>query len=66
MRWSKVSSPLHQRKTFGGEEMAAEGMAIVPFLSKFLDSGVKIRVVDLPQIEGATGRFTLQQLAHRV
>jgi hypothetical protein len=30
---------------------------------KLLDSGVEIRCVDLPQIEGATGRFTLQQMA---
>jgi DNA invertase Pin-like site-specific DNA recombinase len=35
----------------------------VAFLSKLLDSGVEIRFVDLPQIEGATGRFTLQQMA---
>jgi DNA invertase Pin-like site-specific DNA recombinase len=35
----------------------------VAFLSKLLDSGVEIRFVDLPQIEGATGKFTLQQMA---
>ena len=35
----------------------------VAFLSKLLNSGVEIRFVDLPQIEGATGRFTLQQMA---
>jgi DNA invertase Pin-like site-specific DNA recombinase len=35
----------------------------VAFLSKLLDSGVEIRFVDLPQIEGATGRFLLQQMA---
>jgi DNA invertase Pin-like site-specific DNA recombinase len=35
----------------------------VAFLSKLLESGVEIRFVDLPQIEGPTGRFLLQQMA---
>jgi DNA invertase Pin-like site-specific DNA recombinase len=35
----------------------------VAFLSKLLDSGVEIRFVDLPQIEGPTGKFMLQQMA---
>jgi DNA invertase Pin-like site-specific DNA recombinase len=41
----------------------AHRAASVAFLSKLLDSGVEIRFVDLPQIEGATGKFTLQQMA---
>jgi len=35
----------------------------VAFLSKILEAGVEIRFVDLPSIEGATGRFMLQQMA---
>jgi DNA invertase Pin-like site-specific DNA recombinase len=35
----------------------------VAFLSKLLEAGVEIRFVDLPTIEGATGRFMLQQMA---
>jgi DNA invertase Pin-like site-specific DNA recombinase len=35
----------------------------VAFLSKLLDSGVEIRFVDLPQIEGPTGKVMLQQMA---
>src|SRR4051812_1668145 len=34
----------------------------VAFLSKLLDAGVDVRFADLPQIEGATGRFLLQQM----
>jgi DNA invertase Pin-like site-specific DNA recombinase len=34
----------------------------VGFLSKLLDAGVDVRFADLPQIEGATGRFLLQQM----
>jgi DNA invertase Pin-like site-specific DNA recombinase len=33
------------------------------FLLKLLDAGVDVRFADLPQIEGATGRFMLQQMA---
>ena len=35
----------------------------VAFLSRILAAGVEIRFVDLPAIEGATGRFLLQQMA---
>jgi DNA invertase Pin-like site-specific DNA recombinase len=35
----------------------------VAFLSKLLEPGVEIRFVDMPQIEGPTGRFLLQQMA---
>jgi DNA invertase Pin-like site-specific DNA recombinase len=35
----------------------------VAFLSKLLEADVEIRLVDLPSIEGATGRFILQQMA---
>jgi DNA invertase Pin-like site-specific DNA recombinase len=35
----------------------------VSFLSRLLDAGVDVRFADLPQIEGATGRFILQQMA---
>ena len=35
----------------------------VSFLSKLLDASVDVRFADLPQIEGATGRFLLQQMA---
>jgi DNA invertase Pin-like site-specific DNA recombinase len=35
----------------------------VAFLSKLLAAGVEIRFVDLPAIEGATGRFLLHQMA---
>jgi DNA invertase Pin-like site-specific DNA recombinase len=35
----------------------------VAFLSKLLEADVEIRFVDLPSIEGATGRFLLQQMA---
>jgi DNA invertase Pin-like site-specific DNA recombinase len=35
----------------------------VSFLSKLLDANVDVRFADLPQIEGATGRFLLQQMA---
>src|ERR1700751_3157398 len=34
----------------------------VPFLSRLLEAGVDVRFADLPQIEGATGRFLLQQM----
>jgi DNA invertase Pin-like site-specific DNA recombinase len=34
----------------------------VSFLSKLLDADVDVRFADLPQIEGATGRFMLQQM----
>jgi DNA invertase Pin-like site-specific DNA recombinase len=34
----------------------------VSFLSKLLDAGVDVKFADLPQIEGPTGRFLLQQL----
>jgi DNA invertase Pin-like site-specific DNA recombinase len=34
----------------------------VAFLSKLLEAGVDVRFADLPQIEGATGRFMLQQI----
>ena len=33
------------------------------FLSRLLEAGVDVRFADLPQIEGATGRFMLQQMA---
>jgi len=33
------------------------------FLSRLLDAGVDVRFCDLPQIEGPTGRFMLQQMA---
>ena len=35
----------------------------VAFLSKLLEANVEIRFADLPQIEGATGQFLLQQMA---
>jgi DNA invertase Pin-like site-specific DNA recombinase len=35
----------------------------VAFLSKLLSSDVEIRFVDLPAIEGATGKFLLHQMA---
>jgi DNA invertase Pin-like site-specific DNA recombinase len=35
----------------------------VAFLSKLLEAGVDVRFADLPQIEGPTGRFMLQQMA---
>ncbi|BAT60614.1 DNA-invertase hin [Variibacter gotjawalensis] len=34
----------------------------VAFLSRLLEAGVDVRFCDLPQIEGATGRFMLTQL----
>jgi DNA invertase Pin-like site-specific DNA recombinase len=34
----------------------------VAFLSRLLEAGVDVRFADLPQIEGATGRFMLQQM----
>jgi DNA invertase Pin-like site-specific DNA recombinase len=34
----------------------------VGFLSRLLDAGVDVRFADLPAIEGATGRFMLQQM----
>jgi DNA invertase Pin-like site-specific DNA recombinase len=33
------------------------------FLERVLESGVDVRFCDLPRIEGATGRFILQQMA---
>lgn len=33
------------------------------FLERILESGVDVRFCDLPKIEGATGRFLLQQMA---
>jgi DNA invertase Pin-like site-specific DNA recombinase len=33
------------------------------FLHKLLDSGVDVRFCDLPQIEGPTGKFLIQQMA---
>ena len=35
----------------------------VAFLSKLLEANVDVRFADLPQIEGPTGRFLLQQMA---
>src|SRR5207344_110583 len=35
----------------------------VAFLSRLLEAGVDVRFADLPTIEGATGRFMLQQMA---
>jgi DNA invertase Pin-like site-specific DNA recombinase len=35
----------------------------VAFLSRLLEAGVDVRFADLPMIEGATGRFLLQQMA---
>jgi DNA invertase Pin-like site-specific DNA recombinase len=35
----------------------------VAFLSKLLEADVEIRFADLPQVEGATGRFLIQQMA---
>jgi DNA invertase Pin-like site-specific DNA recombinase len=34
----------------------------VGFLSRLLDAGVEVRFADLPQIEGPTGQFLLQQM----
>jgi DNA invertase Pin-like site-specific DNA recombinase len=34
----------------------------VGFLSRLLEAGVDVRFADLPQIQGATGRFLLQQM----
>jgi DNA invertase Pin-like site-specific DNA recombinase len=34
----------------------------VAFLSRLLEAGVDVRFADLPAIEGATGRFLLQQM----
>ena len=34
----------------------------VAFLSRLLEAGVDVQFADLPQIEGATGRFMLQQM----
>lgn len=34
----------------------------VSFLSRLLEAGVDVRFADLPQIEGPTGRFILQQM----
>jgi DNA invertase Pin-like site-specific DNA recombinase len=34
----------------------------VAFLSRLQEAGVDVRFADLPQIEGATGRFLLQQM----
>jgi DNA invertase Pin-like site-specific DNA recombinase len=33
------------------------------FLSRLLEAGVDVRFADLPIIEGATGKFLLQQMA---
>src|SRR5436305_7129966 len=35
----------------------------VAFLSRLLEAGVDVRFADLPTIEGATGKFLLQQMA---
>ena len=35
----------------------------VSFLSRLLDAGVDVRFADLPTLEGATGKFMLQQMA---
>src|SRR6516164_8061072 len=34
----------------------------VSFLSRLLDAGVDVRFADLPALEGATGKFILQQM----
>jgi DNA invertase Pin-like site-specific DNA recombinase len=34
----------------------------VAFLSRLLEAGVDVRFADLPQIEGATGRFLLEKM----
>jgi DNA invertase Pin-like site-specific DNA recombinase len=35
----------------------------VAFLSRLLEASVEVRFCDLPQIEGPTGKFMLQQMA---
>jgi DNA invertase Pin-like site-specific DNA recombinase len=35
----------------------------VAFRSRLLEAGVDVRFADLPMIEGATGKFLLQQMA---
>jgi DNA invertase Pin-like site-specific DNA recombinase len=35
----------------------------VAFLSRLLEAGVDVRFADLPAIEGAAGKFLLQQMA---
>jgi DNA invertase Pin-like site-specific DNA recombinase len=35
----------------------------VAFLSRLLEAGIDVRFADLPMIEGATGKFLLQQMA---
>jgi DNA invertase Pin-like site-specific DNA recombinase len=35
----------------------------VAFLSRLLEAGVDVRFADLPAVEGATGKFLLQQMA---
>src|SRR5215212_9889382 len=35
----------------------------VAFLSRLLEAGVDLRFVDLPKLEGPTGRFLLHQMA---
>ena len=35
----------------------------VAFLSRLLEAGIDVRFADLPAIEGATGKFLLQQTA---
>jgi DNA invertase Pin-like site-specific DNA recombinase len=34
----------------------------VPFLNRLLEAGVDVRFADLPQVEGATGRFMVQMM----
>jgi DNA invertase Pin-like site-specific DNA recombinase len=36
---------------------------LTPFLSRLLEADVDVRFADLPAIEGATGKFLLQQMA---
>ena len=43
--------------------MVTSSARSVAFLSKLLEANVDVRFADLPQIEGPTGRFMLQQMA---
>jgi DNA invertase Pin-like site-specific DNA recombinase len=70
--WQAVRSPATRR--CAGRLQASQGDSggaakvdrltrSVAFLSALLESGVEVLFCDLPQMEGPTGRFMLQQMA---
>lgn len=61
----ELAKALARCRVMGGTLIVANVSRLtrsVAFLSRLLESGVEVRFCDLPQIQGATGRFLLTQM----